>query len=333
MSATLNAVGLSKDWYVGDEAQLKRGVLMIRHPVEFGVVTNWDDMEKIWHHSFYNELRVAPEEHRVLISEVPLNPPANREKATQIMFETFNVPQLLIASQAVLSLHASGRETGVVLESGDGITHVVPVLNGQAQQQSTIRLELSGRQIDDYLGKLLWQRGYSFTTPAAQREIVPGIKEKLAYVALDFEQEMQTAATSNALDGRFELSGDSIVIGSERFRCTEAMFKPSLIDLTCQSVHEAILSSVANSSKSDFLGNVVLGGGNTLFSGFDRRLQSELSELAPDFQVNIVAPPERKNSVWLGGSMISATPVAAQNHISKEYYDEHGPAIAHRKHL
>ena len=330
-------VGMNdKETYVGDEAQSKRGVLKLAYPIEHGVIQNWDDMEKIWHHCYYTELRATPEDHAVMLTEAPRNPKKNRERMISIMFESFNVPQFYVSIQAILSLYASGRTTGCVVDSGDGVTHTVPVYEGYSLPHAVIRNDLAGRDLTKYLAEILRETGPAFTS-SAELEIVRTIKEEKCYVALDYEKETQEFADSSDKDVQFELpDGNIITIGSQQFRCPEALFKPlELIGREIPAIHELTFQSIMKCDidvRKDLYENIVMSGGTTMYPGIAERLEKEITNLAPSkMKVKINAPQERKFSVWIGGSILSALSTFATMWITKEDYEESGASIVHRK--
>jgi actin, other eukaryote len=325
-----------KDEYIGDEAQQKRGILKISYPIEHGIVKYWDDMEKIWNHTFYVELRVSPDEHPVLLTEAPHNPKVNREKMTQIMFETFNVPAMYVAIQAVLSLYSAGRTTGIVVDSGDGVTHTAPIYEGFSIPHAVSKVAIAGRDLTTFLAKLLLERSYKFTS-SAELEIVRDIKEKLCFVALDYEEALKKSYSSSEFEKNYEMpDGKIITIGNERFRAPEYLFKPlemngkelpSMQELTFNSIQECDVDV-----RRDLYQNIILSGGTTMYEGIGERLLKEIESRAPkSINVKVIASPDRRFAVWRGGSTLTSLSTFASMWVTKEDYDEHGATIVHRK--
>ena len=372
--------------YVGSEAWSKQSVLNLIRPIERGIITNWDAMEDIWRHTFYNELKVDPEETPILLTEPPLNPKINRERMTQIMFETFNVPSMYVSIQSVLSLYASGRTSGVVVDSGWEMTSVVSVYEGYCLPHTVVRIDLAGRHLTDYMMKNLTTLTNNNTNP----EIVCDIKEKYCHVSMNYQDDM----TKEHQERKPYVmpDGDKIDIESCVRLCPEILFNPYFngrtnnVVLPSVTICVALLSArhkrlgaksslkkipsfllrkiltyipntntgfggglfsearlhqlVCNSInkcdtdiRSEMYVNIVLSGGNTMFSGIKERLTKEIVNLAPKEMIVVVfCPGNRKYSAWSGGSILaSARRISIRTGwISRSDYENAGPSIVHR---
>ncbi|KAI5929416.1 Beta-centractin [Manis javanica] len=326
------AGALEGDLFIGPKAEEHRGLLAIRYPMEHGVVRDWNDMERIWQYIYSkDQLQTFSEEHPVLLTEAPLNPSKNREKAAEVFFETFNVPALFISMQAVLSLYATGRTTGVVLDSGDGVTHAVPVYEGFAMPHSIVRVDIAGRDISRYLRLLLRKEGIDFHT-SAEFEVVRTIKERACYLSINPQKDeaLETEKVQYTLP-----DGSTLDVGPARFRAPELLFQPDLIGDESEGLHEVLAFAIHKSDmdlRRTLFANIVLSGGSTLFKGFGDRLLSEVKKLAPkDVKIKISAPQERLYSTWIGGSILASLDTFKKMWVSKKEYEEDGSRAIHRK--
>ncbi|ETW00596.1 hypothetical protein H310_07170 [Aphanomyces invadans] len=340
----------SGDTFVGSRVQQHRGLFSIKYAMEHGIVTDWERMQRIWEHMYSKDmLNIASDEHPVLLTEAPLNPAANRIKAAEVFFESFNAPAFFVSPQAVLSLYASGRTTGVVLDVGDGVSHVVPVYESFTLPHAITRMDVAGRDVTNYLQLLCRRAGYNFQT-SAELEVVKEIKEKLCYVAFNPTKEEQLAShhaindptnpvgssSSAHASSEYRLpDGNILQLGPEKFRAPEILFRPDLIGSEHTGVHDCLVQAILRADldlRKTLFSQIILSGGSTLFPGFGDRLLSEVRKKAPkDIKIRISAPPARQYSTWIGGSILASLATFKTMWITKAEYEEHGASIVHRK--
>ena len=276
---------------------------------------------------------------KVLLTEPPMNPKKNRQRMFETMFERYGFAGTQASIQAVLTLASRGLQTGVVIDSGDGVTHICPVAHGVAFPSTT--LHLAGRNITEYLIKLLGRRGYTFNA-SADFETVKRIKEDLGYIAYDIAKENALADETTVLVEEYKLpDGRTIKVGKERFECAECMFQPHLVDLEKVGMGEMLFNAIQDTPQDlrmGFYSHIVLSGGTTMLRGLPDRLEREIKQLylqrvlktddvsrLDKFKIKIEDPPNRNHAVFLGGATLAD--IYKDNDewwISKEEYQEKG---------
>ena len=329
-----------KDIMCGDEAQAVRFALEISYPVENGIVKNWEDMQSLWDYTFSEKMKLEPSQHKIMLTEAPLNPTENRKKTIEVMFERYGFRAAHMAIQAMLVLYAQGLLTGVVVDSGDGVTHVVPVYEGFVPGHLIRRLNVAGRHITRYLVKLLLLRGYAFNR-TADFETVREIKEKLAYVAYDIDRERALAQETTVLVEQYKLPDGTIIkVGRERFECAEALFNPSLVDCEGAGLADMVFNMIQAAdidTRENYFKHIVLSGGSSMYPGLPSRLEKDIRNLylkhvlkgdesrLNRLKLRIEDPPRRKHMVFLGASVLGDLMKDRQEFwISKRDYEEQG---------
>uniref|UniRef100_A0A0D9X785 Actin-related protein 2 n=1 Tax=Leersia perrieri TaxID=77586 RepID=A0A0D9X785_9ORYZ len=330
------------DIVVGAACADLRHQLDVSYPVTNGIVQSWDDMGHIWDHAFYSELKVDPSECKILLTDPPLNPVKNREKMIETMFEKYNFAGVFIQVQAVLSLYAQGLLTGLVIDSGDGVTHVVPVVDGFSYPHITKRMNVAGRHITSYLVDLLSRRGYAMNK-SADFETVREIKEKLCYLSYDYKREYQLGLETTILVKSYTLpDGRVIKVGTERFQAPEALFTPELIDVEGDGMADMAFRCIQEmdiDNRMTLYQHIVLSGGSTMYPGLPSRLEKEMLDRYLDvvlkgnkdglkkLRLRIEDPPRRKHMVYLGGAVLAGIMKDAPEFwITRQEYQEEGLA-------
>jgi len=332
-----------KDVMVGDEAQKLRMMLQVTYPLDNGIIRNWDDMQYVWDYTFHEKLKIQPKDCKIMLTEAPMNPAQNRKKMIEVMFEKYGFKSCYIAIQAVLTLYAQGLLTGVVVDSGDGVTHIVPVYEGFSLPHLTRRLDVAGRDVTRYFIKLLLLRGYAFNR-TADFETVRQIKEQVCYVGYDLELEKRLAQETTVLSRTYTLPDGRIInVGGERFEAPEVLFEPHLIDVEGGGMGDQLFDCINKAdvdTRPEFYKHIVLSGGSTMYPGLPSRLEKEVRNLYLEkvlkgnkvqlakFQCRIEDPPRRKHMVFLGGAVLAEI-MKDKDHfwMNKNEYEEQGEGV------
>ena len=367
------------NFYIGEQAinqaKTSKNHKLI-YPMQDGIIESWDLMEKYWHQSIYDYLKCDPQEHNFVLTEPPMNPPENRENIAEIFFETFNVPGLYIGVQAVFALLGcsktfvvAGKEmdkdqkkaidtlTGVVVDSGDGVTHIVPICDGFVLGSNIKHIPIAGRKITKFMEQMIRDRGEKINTEDLYYATME-LKEKHGYLAKDLVEEFAKFDTKKNEGGKLIQSSKfkkfsgigkisskpyTINVGYELFLGPESFFSPEIIDKNWKASLDESIDITIQQCPIDYrrrlYADVVFSGGSTSFKHLDRRLESSLQHRVDErlkkyskdgkqstIVVKVTNSMAQKHVVWLGGSSFSSSDAFKSMVHTRAEYMEKGPA-------
>lgn len=304
------------------------------HPIKHGVVVDWDALEGLWERLMVGGLQVHPEQWPVLVSDSPSAPPKGREKVAELLFEALTVPACHMANTALLALCSIGAFSGLAVEAGAGVCHATPVYAGHSWHKATFRLNVAGSTLSRYFRDLLVAACPDLQLQGLSRKTVTQLKKRCCYVSLDFQGDICDPARHQR--ACFCLgNGCYVHLGSERFRCPEPIFQPSLLghpEPGLPTLAFQALQKIPTTLRTRLANTVVLAGGSTLFPGFVERMNLELEAQCrrhgyPALHPCLVAHPGRDTAVWTGGSMMASLNSFQCRWMTRAMYQEHGPLL------
>ncbi|KAG2389522.1 hypothetical protein C9374_014082 [Naegleria lovaniensis] len=317
---------LDEDYIVGDKALESRHSHTLFYPMEKGRVVDWEQMEFLIEYALLDVLDVELQETLILITENPMMTKSEKEKLAECLFEVFEIAGLCFMPQPLLSLYSVGKTTGLVIDSGDCITHTVPVYEGYIIDYAMRHLDFGGRDVTHYLQRLLYGKGYRFAS-SSEHHFVREIKESMAYVASDYEKELTKPIAS--IQQNYELpDGQVIKLDEELFSCTELLFKPYLVGKEAPGLADLVFDTFKNCPidvRREYYSSIILSGGNTLLNGFQERTKIELENNEKSFKpFRVIADPMRQFGAWMGGSVIASLPSFENVVVTFEDWDDYG---------
>ena len=311
--------------YVGDDAISKYEIMNFSYPIQRGEVTDWDKFENLMHYLLYSEMKVVPEEVSILITESPRTSRENREKLTEILFETFNVKRLHIANSSMLGLFSYGKTSGLIVDSGFNITSTVPVYEGYPLSHASIRINIGGEDLSKNLLSMIQNNLDETYIDTKGRILADDIKEKLGYLLLNPDDG------DDVKDVTYELpDGKKIALSKELYKANEILFSPNEEnekEKGLLSIKNMVIDSINkcdNEIKNDIKENICLTGGTTLLKNFPEKLKNELSESSEGANFNLSAEQERLFSTWIGGSIVSSLDNFQFMWVNKKEYTDNG---------
>ncbi|KFM11447.1 Actin-like 7A, partial [Aptenodytes forsteri] len=328
---TREAGSNQKETFVGKELQNSSVPLTLINPVRHGIVADWNCVQDTLECIFQTEMNIQPENHAVLVSAPPLCSITDKERYAEMMFEGFHMPAIHVAYQSHLSMYSYGKTSALVVESGHGASHVVPIYEGYVIRSITGRVDYAGSDITRYLMRLLNESGNVFTEH--QLNIVQDLKEKCCCTSLDLTQDLSLPVQKQQMD--YELpDGHVVTVGKERFLCAEALFKPALLGSQQPGILQLTLTCLKRCDadiNKKMVRNILLCGGSTMMEGFTDRFQMELARMCPTDNLITAASPQRKSSVWIGGSILASLRSFQELWVYRSEYEECGPSCIFKK--